>query len=432
MVPGQVDHPRALPIQHLHAYQNPGHVLPPAAAPVQVPGQIQYLYPPGGVAAAATPNEDIRLPQPFANGPHSPFSPAPQIKRGGLSLDSRASADPGRSQIARWKECKISGQIGSPGQKDKLTYTGLSFQIVSARQRGFSDADICAAVIKAIVPGEDLRTYLEMCPELNLETMIPILRAHFKETDATAVFTELSNGTQQPSESENDFCLRMMALRQKVLLMSDEEKGQYSRDLVQDQFQKSLGTGFRREAVRQQLRATLKAPIDDVQLLREVGEVVMTELEHNVKVKNRVAANKVLVEEKEKEKAKTTTTKQGNPLMGEISKLTAQINQLTGLHGEVEKLRQELENRGAAGVGAGGTGNGQQNGGGTGAPGGGQGGFGRGGYRGGRGRGRGRFIGCPTCRQNGRFCRHCFGCGSEDHEHADCTVNPKNGTGDQC
>ena len=287
-------------------------------------------------------------------------------------------------------------------------------------------------MIKAIVPGEDLRTYLEMCSELNLKTMIPILHAHFKETDTTAVFTELCNGTQQPSESENDFCLRMMALRQKVLLMSDEEKGQYSRDLVQDQFQKSLGTGFRREAVRQQLRATLKAPIDDVQLLREVGEVVMTELEHNVKVKNRVAANKVLVEEKEKEKAKTTTTKQGNPLMGEISKLTAQINQLTGLHGEVEKLRQELENRGGAGVGASGTGNGQQNGGGTGAPGGGQGGFGRGGYRGGRGRGRGRFIGCPTCRQNGRFCRHCFGCGSEDHEHADCTVNLKNGLGDQC
>ena len=237
--------------------------------------------------------------------------------------------------MSRWKECKISGQIGSPGQKDKLTYTGLSFQIESARQRGFDEPDICAAVIKAIVPGEDLRTYLEMCPDLRLETMIPILRAHFRETDATAVFTELSNGTQQSTESENDFCLRMMGLRQKVLLMSKEEKGQYSKDLVQDQFQKSLGTGFRREAVRQQLRAILKTPIEDIQLLKEVGEVVMTESEHNTKVKNRVAAQKLEVEE-QANTPKATTTKQSNPLMTEISKLTAQISQLAGLRGEFE------------------------------------------------------------------------------------------------
>ena len=166
-----------------------------------------------------------------------------------------------RSHVARWKELKINGQIGSPGQKDKLTYTGLSFQIAKAQQRGFEDLEICAAVIKAISPGEDLRTYLEMCGDLNLDTLIPILRTHFKEKDATLVYSELSNGTQEPSESENDFCLRMMALRQKVLLMSDEEGGQYTDLLVQSQFQKSLETGFRREAIRQQLRSILKQPI---------------------------------------------------------------------------------------------------------------------------------------------------------------------------
>ena len=101
-----------------------------------------------------------------------------------------------RSHVARWKELKINGQIGSPGQKDKLTYTGLSFQIANARQRGFEDLEICAAVIKAISPGEDLRTYLEMCGDLNLDTLIPILRTHFKEKDATLVYSELSNGTQ--------------------------------------------------------------------------------------------------------------------------------------------------------------------------------------------------------------------------------------------
>ena len=413
---------------------------------MQVPGPIQYVFPPGGAAAAATPNA---LPQPFPTGPNSPFTPP---RSGGFA--PRTSFGTGRSQVSRWKECKISGQIGSPGQKDKLTYTGLSFQIESARQRGFDGPDICAAVIKAIVPGEDLRTYLEMCPDLRLETMIPILRAHFRETDATAVFTELSNGTQQPTESENDFCLRMMGLRQKVLLMSGEEKGQYSKDLVQDQFQKSLGTGFRREAVRQQLRAILKTPIEDIQLLKEVGEVVMTESEHSTKVKNRVAAQKLVVEE-QTNTPKATTTKQANPLMTEISKLTAQISQLAGLRGEFEKLKHDVENQGTEenvqvdgqGLAFGSFGNADGQvaaaSGGFGTGGFGSNGVGRGGYTQGVGRGGGysvrgcfgrdgRVLGCPTCRQNGIFCRHCFGCGAEDHKHKNCQLNPKNASGGQC
>ena len=249
----------------------------------------------------------------------------------------------GRSQVGRWKELKISGQIGSPGQKDKLTYTGLSFQIGSARARGFEDMDICAAVIKAIAPGEELRTYLEMCPTLTLDTLIPVLRMHFKEKDATLVYTELSNGAQGPTETENDFCLRMMALRQKVLLMSQEENGQYTPQLVQTQFQKSLSTGFRREAVRQQLRGVLKNPIHDIQLLQEIRDVVMTETEHDSKVKvAKIAAANIV--KAEPAAAPKTPQKQSNPILAEITKLTSQISELSGLHSglqsQMDALRQ--------------------------------------------------------------------------------------------
>ena len=41
----------------------------------------------------------------------------------------------------------ISGQIGEPGQKDKLTYVSLTYQIDSGLERGYSDKDICDAVI---------------------------------------------------------------------------------------------------------------------------------------------------------------------------------------------------------------------------------------------------------------------------------------------
>ena len=435
-----------------------------------------------------TPSTGAKLPQPF---PYGVVGSTPLSQTGtagtprGLTTGAGASGGSGRSQVARWKELKISGQIGSPGQKDKLTYTGLSFQIASAQQRGFEGPEICAAVIRAIAPGEDLRTYLEMCPSLTLDTLIPILRTHFKEKDATLVYSELSNGTQGPTESENDFCLRMMSLRQKVLLMSREESGQYTYELVQSQFQKSLATGFRREAIRQQLRTILKTTIGDIQLLREISDVVMNETEHDSKLKTKATVSNVKVETKEKEKPiqEKLSQKPSNPIVAEITKLTSQVSQLTGLHsglkGEMDNLKREFQGTlngsnlkpvgwtfpAVMGPPAGQEGeqlnnpppnnNGavnQGNQGNLGNAGRGRGSFrGRGGSpsrgRGGQNRAFGRRVGCDACVQTGVFCKHCLQCGEEGHRFFECPRcalcgvdghrfdacphNQKNGSGEQ-
>jgi hypothetical protein len=306
-----------------------------------------------------------------------------------------------------------------------------------------------------------------MCPNLTLDVLIPVLRAHFKEKDATLVFTELSNGAQGIAESENDFCLRMMALRQKVLLMSREENGQYTENLVQTQFQKSLATGFRREAVRQQLRGVLKAPIGDIQLLQEISDVVTTETEHDTKVKPKAEPK---VEPKGTIKATTNNikadkpgnaAKPANPIIAEITKLTSQVSQLSGLHsglqGEIDKLKQNFQGAANWGNANGwvnnslGTGNQNPNGaaqhnsvnqtqrGGPNPTGGVRGrGRGRGSGRGGPSAGRGgmntafgRRWGCPDCVYNGVFCNHCFQCGEEGHTYAHCTKDQKNEEGDQ-
>lgn len=331
--------------------------------------------------------------------------------------------------VGRWKELKLSGQIGSPGQKDKLTYSALSFQIESARTRGFSEPEIVAAVIRAITPGEDLRTYLEMTPNLTLVGLIQILRAHFKEKDATSVFNELSNGAQLPTEGENDFCLRMMGLRQKVLMLSAEEGGQYTQQLVQSQFQKSLSTGFRREAVRQQLRGLLKTVgLLDVVLLQELSEVVMMEAEHTSKSSTtKTSVNLVNT-------PKTTQQQQqqkNNPIIAEIAKLTTQVGQLTGLQSgmktEIDNLRKSFQSGQQQQFMPAATPTGPLN-----VPpaapptstG------GRGAYTRAMGsgsaasRGTGRSRACPLCQQtnaNG-FCRHCFYCGADVniHRYADC------------
>ena len=388
------------------------------------------------------------LPRPFNQSPFSPMVtpapryPSPQTGNSGQSTSSLAG---------RWKELKLSGQIGSPGQKDKLTYSALAFQIDSATARGFTEPEVVAAVIRAITPGEDLRTYLEMTPNLTLTVLQSILRAHFKEKDATSVFTELSNGTQAAAESESDFCLRMMALRQKVLLMSAEEDGQYTPKLVQGQFQKSLSTGFRRESVRQQLRSVLKQDcLLDVQLMKEVSDVVMLEAEHDSKSSSvkQVSVNKV----SDTTNTHRSTPKSSNPIIAEITKLTSQVSQLTGMQSgmqaDLDNLRQNLQwmpppaaaapTAAPGGVSQAGYGVAPPTGRGRGAR---TWGVGRGQSAGrgwGQNTGPGGTRACPSCHQaNVSFCRHCFYCGDDvrDHRVADCPKraedNQKNAMGGQ-
>jgi len=75
-----------------------------------------------------------------------------------------ASAPPNGSM---WrKDFKISGQIGEPGQKDKLTFSSLAKQIESGLSKGYPESEIIDAVIRAITPGLQLRSYLEGKDEL--------------------------------------------------------------------------------------------------------------------------------------------------------------------------------------------------------------------------------------------------------------------------
>ncbi|KAI2646088.1 Flavin-dependent thymidylate synthase [Labeo rohita] len=65
------------------------------------------------------------------------------------------------------REFKISGQIGEPGQKDKLTFSSLAHQIEHGLSREVSELKIVDAVIRAIAPGMQLRSYLEGKPNLS-------------------------------------------------------------------------------------------------------------------------------------------------------------------------------------------------------------------------------------------------------------------------
>ena len=48
------------------------------------------------------------------------------------------------------REFKIAGQIGEPGQTDKITFVSLTHQIDSGVKRKYSEHEIVDAVIRAI------------------------------------------------------------------------------------------------------------------------------------------------------------------------------------------------------------------------------------------------------------------------------------------
>lgn len=70
-----------------------------------------------------------------------------------------AQASPAYENNPPWrKEFKISGQIGDPRQKDRLTFSSLARQIDNGLSKGYPEPEIVDAVIRAIVPGLQLRS----------------------------------------------------------------------------------------------------------------------------------------------------------------------------------------------------------------------------------------------------------------------------------
>ena len=103
------------------------------------------------------------------------------------------------------RDFKIQGVVGDPGQKDKLGYQALISQIESGLAKGYSDKEVVSAVVRAVQPGLQLRSYLENMTDLTLPRLRKILRFHFHEKNATELYQLLTNIAQQPNEDPQSF-----------------------------------------------------------------------------------------------------------------------------------------------------------------------------------------------------------------------------------
>ena len=167
------------------------------------------------------------------------------------------------------RDFKIHGVIAGDNFKDGLSFVSLSRQIDAGLKAGYKENEIIDAVIRAVSPSLQLRSYLEMIQDLTLTHLRLIMKAHFKQKSGTELYQELSNLRQETSETPQDFLVRAMSLRQQIMFVSSVSDSpiKYEPSLVQSLFLHLLETGLRDEAVRAKLRPFLeKTTVSDEQL----------------------------------------------------------------------------------------------------------------------------------------------------------------------
>lgn len=261
-----------------------------------------------------------------------------------------------RPVVATWnREFKISGQIGEPGQKDKLTFSSLAHQIEHGLSRGFSELEIVDAVIRAIAPGMQLRSYLEGKINLTLPTLRRILRAHFQERGATELYKQLTSEVQSHKETPQSFLVRCLDLRQKILFASQEADSslKYDPNLVQSMFLHTILTGLQNDSIRGDLRPYLTQPdVSDELLFDKVNLACAHEAERQNKKKfvqsnvtkvHTVQSNDPNIEKKGKALCQKNTEKTEFDILNELREMRSEMALLKDLSVEVSQIKTSIK-----------------------------------------------------------------------------------------
>ncbi len=183
------------------------------------------------------------------------------------------------------KDLNISGLIGEPGQKDRLSFSSLARQIESGLNKGYLEQDIIDSVIRAITPRLQLRSYLEGKADLTLPTL-RILHSHYQEKNATELYKQLTAETERAKETPQSFLIRVFDLRQKIIFASQEDESglKYDPALVQNMFLHTVLTGLQNDRIQSDLQSFLSDPtISDEVLLERLNVACSHETERQNK-----------------------------------------------------------------------------------------------------------------------------------------------------
>ncbi|RUA05109.1 MAG: hypothetical protein DSY43_05325 [Gammaproteobacteria bacterium] len=258
-----------------------------------------------------------------------------------IHSSNTASVLGGLSSTILHRDFKIQGMIGEPGQKDKLTYQSLISQIETGLEKSYSSKEIVIAVIRAVQPGLQLRSYLESVTDLTLERLRKFLRFHFHEKSATELYQHLTTLTQQPNEDPQSFLMKALTIRQKIVFASKESGSSitYDSSSVQSLFLHALETGLKDETIRAKIRPlTCKNDVSDEELIEAMFKAVSAETERS---------NKFNLPNKQKARVAAVESEPGTKeVLLAIKSLKAEFS---AMQSEVKTLREAAnQNQGQA------------------------------------------------------------------------------------
>ena len=342
VAPGSVQ-ANLLPQFNMYAgLANPAASHVPVVPSVPNPSTAFGYVPPSVVSTAAT----SHMHNPYAAYPYPTWLHSTGLPGVSPTLAKKA--------FGKFRELKINGQIGEPGEAGKLSYSSLSYQIHSAQERGYDDADILNAVIRAITPNLSLRNHLEKHRDMPLTRLVSRLRTHFLLKSAATAFTDMGNMVQKVGDTEINFCMDLMGMRDDVIALSKEEGGQYTDDLVQEKMIHVLSVGLRKASIRLAMRPLLKTPhISDDDIFDALKDLVLNEAEHSAKADgaSAVATTNASTKGRANTLANTAATvaacselslNKTDMLIGEVQQLARTVNQLSTLPSELQKLKKEV------------------------------------------------------------------------------------------
>ena len=296
---------------------------------------------------------------------------------------------------------KIKGQIGAAGEKGKLNFISVVRKIERAVNQGYNEPEICEAVIEMVSPEQRLRSLLEGKWDLTLPKLRRFLRCHFKEVEATELYNQLSNLSQEEGTSPDEFVQDAIVLRDKILFTSKEAdtEFQYSEVLVQKQCTHTIVTGLRNDNVKSEVKAALTSGkhLEDEELMEVVSKSVKEEKERQRKLKaSKAKTGNVKVVSSEKEESSSGKKQQVKEnkedlIVAELKEIRAGLSEITNLKTDVEALKECVRN-----LGGGSNPNGFQ-------------------------AGKKVTFGCKKCKeQNLGGCNHCFKCCESGHKKESC------------
>ena len=315
--------------------------------------------------------------------------PSPQKLDNSLHFD-------GTSVLRR--QFKIMGQIGENDQRDKLTYNSLVRQIKTGISQGYKESEVVDAVIRSIVPGIVLRSYLESFQDLPLDRLKRILRSHYGVKNSSELYQTLASLCQNTKEAPQSFLMRALDLRQKILFTNEEgdDELKYDAEHIQQLFLRAVETGLLDENIRIRMRPFLsQSKIQDEELIHQLNTAVAAEGERDRKLKALPRSKHVCNVNTQVESSTVQKPKRDPPAPNDHSMASA----IDSLRAELAALRSEMNTQNRNNSTKPEDSAKSQN---------------------ERGSTKARPK-CSTCKENNvAYCSHCYKCGSDNHFAAGC------------